>query len=149
MMLNFAVCWVGVGLISDKQLVEIARLIGDRLKPLAVYVFGSVATGRVRPDSDLDLAVMSNLIISFDDREALKERILSKFGVSVDLLDFAQSPPPLQAEIMRNGRKIFVWDPTGLATILMTALGRYQKLNEERRPILEKRLGKDGWKRLF
>ena len=36
MILNLAVYWVGVGLITDKQLVEISRLIGDRLKPLAV-----------------------------------------------------------------------------------------------------------------
>jgi predicted nucleotidyltransferase len=131
------------------DLTAIAEIIRERTKVVAVYVFGSVAIGRNRPDSDIDIAMIGPHAVDSLSIEELKEKVSTYLQIEVDLIDFVSAPPPLQAEIMRYGKKIRVWDQYQLATIFMNALRCYQKLNEERLPLLEKKLGKDGWKRLF
>lgn len=71
--------------------------------------------------------------------EELKEKLSTHLQIEVDLIDFVSAPPPLQAEIMRYGKKIQVWDQYQLTTIFMRAMSCYQKLNEERLPLLEKK----------
>lgn len=135
--------------IDEVLISQVAALLVEQLSPVALYVFGSVAKGRIGPESDLDLAIFSEKKITFDKQEALKASVLAGFGVQLDLIDFNAAPPTLQAEILRYGRKVFVANDQILTTMIMRALRSYQMLNDERRPILEKRLGADGWKRLF
>lgn len=133
----------------EKVIPQVVELLVKNLNPVAVYLFGSAAKGRLGPESDLDFAIFSNETITTEKTESVKENILAKFGVELDLIDFNLAPPPLQAEILRNGIKTFVADEQALATMSMRALRSYQILNEERRPVLDKKLGADGWKRLF
>lgn len=134
---------------SNSSLLSLAALISQRLKPVAIYVFGSVASGRANPESDVDLAIFTSEKITFDQSEDIKELALAKWGIALDLIDFVEAPPTLQAEIIRNGKKLLVQNENDLATLIMRALRSYQMLNEEREPILKKRLGAEGWKRLF
>jgi predicted nucleotidyltransferase len=134
---------------SDKMLGELSDYVYKALQPVAIFVFGSVAKGRSGPESDLDLAIFIKNELTFDQRETIKESALSRWGIELDLIDFNRAPPTLQAEILRNSRKLVVSDDQALATMIMRALRSYQMLNEEREPTLEKRLGAEGWKRLF
>jgi predicted nucleotidyltransferase len=55
----------------------------------AVWVFGSRATGRARPLSDLDLAVDSGRCLTLDERAALAEAFSdSDLPYKVDLVDW-------------------------------------------------------------
>lgn len=136
-------------IINDKLLKEVADFIFQSLQPVAIYVFGSVAKGRSGPESDLDLAVFIVNELTFEQRETIKESALAKWGIELDLIDFNQAPPTLQAEILRHSKKLLVNDEHSLATMIMRAMRSYQMLNEEREPTLQKRLGAEGWKRLF
>ncbi len=76
------------------------------------YVFGSVARGQDRPDSDLDLAV--KLVPGQSpDREPLLE-LLSRITAARDRLHpvvLDQATPLLRHRVIRDGRLLFERDP--------------------------------------
>lgn len=119
------------------------------LSPAAIYLFGSAAKGTLRDDSDIDVAVVLAERVPPVALYDLATSLGALLGRPVDLVDFTSAPETLQAEILRHGRLLARADRDVHATAVMRALSRYQRLNEERRPILDARLGKDGWKRLY
>jgi predicted nucleotidyltransferase len=106
----------------------------------AIYLFGSGAIGQERPDSDLDIALLlphelakreKNLILS-DCRFALEKALHRE----VDLLNVRQVSTVMQKEII-SGRLVYAPDRQVANEFEMLVLSYYQKLNEERRDILE------------
>jgi predicted nucleotidyltransferase len=43
---------------GDTQLLKLIRRVTERMNPLEIWLFGSRAEGRARPDSDYDLLVV-------------------------------------------------------------------------------------------
>lgn len=79
------------------------------LKPVAIYLFGSQATGETRPDSDIDLAV---LLPKGEDLPVLKrldliDRLQEIAGCQVDLVVVNAARLPLQFEIIHTGRVLY------------------------------------------
>jgi predicted nucleotidyltransferase len=64
------------------------------------YLFGSVATGRCRPESDVDIAVTGCAAERFYQLAARLERALD---VPLDLLDLGRAPPELAKEVRSTG----------------------------------------------
>lgn len=90
----------------------VTRFMSLRDEVLAAYIFGSVATGRARRDSDIDIAVLvdSTLIPGdlFDYRLRLMadlRDLLQRPDVEVVLLN--QAPPVLAQNVISKGRLIF------------------------------------------
>jgi len=91
---------------------KVAELLSQHQEVLAAYVFGSVATGRARPDSDVDIAVLVDiaalpndpfqyrLSLMADVRSVLKTR-------DVDVVILNQAPPALAQNVISKGRLIF------------------------------------------
>jgi predicted nucleotidyltransferase len=88
----------------------LAGVIRDAAPELkTVIVFGSVARGEARADSDIDLAVIAPE--SWDGRADLQERVHARLGNSCDVLhfttgDLTRDPAdrePVVAEILRDG----------------------------------------------
>lgn len=69
-------------------------------------VFGSVARGLARSDSDLDIAVQANHPLSADDKIRLIEDLALATGRPVDLIDLRTVGAPLLGEILREGKHI-------------------------------------------
>ncbi len=67
------------------------------------WLFGSTVTGRLRPGSDVDLAVGGCPPASFYRLAAELERAL---GMTLDVVDLDLAPPALAAAI-RSGRRVF------------------------------------------
>jgi predicted nucleotidyltransferase len=91
---------------------QVAHLVSSRPEILAAYVFGSVATGRARPDSDVDIAVL--LEPAFMKRMPLKYRAnliadagaaLNVFNVDVVLLNVA--PAALAHNVITKGKLVY------------------------------------------
>jgi predicted nucleotidyltransferase len=72
----------------------------------AAYLFGSLATGRARPDSDLDLAVLAAQVLSTDEKSALIGALAELTGRPVDLVDLAVAGEPLLGQVLVHGRRI-------------------------------------------
>lgn len=104
--------------------------------PMALWLFGSGAEGRLRDDSDLDLAVLMPAPIEplrcYDAAQELALRL----GRDVDLIDLHAAPPALRAEVVGRGRRLAVADARVADLFACHALADYARLNEERAPVL-------------
>jgi predicted nucleotidyltransferase len=69
-------------------------------------VFGSMATGTARADSDLDLAVDIGCPLTSEDRLALITDLSSFCGRPVDLVDLRTVGEPLLGQILQNGQRL-------------------------------------------
>jgi len=107
----------------------------------AIYLFGSYGTDEAWVDSDVDIAVLlpheksqqsSSLLMS--DLCFELERLLGK---GADLINLRQVPTVLQKEVVVADRCIYKADEYGADEFEMLTFSYYQKLNEERRQILE------------
>ncbi len=58
-------------------------------------LFGSLAAGRGRPDSDLDLAVSATAPLTVDARIELIDELAAALGRPIDLIDLNQAHGPL------------------------------------------------------
>ena len=71
-----------------------------------VLLFGSVAAGRQRVDSDLDIAVAAGKALMVDEKMALIEALAECSGRPVDLVDLHTVSEPLLGQILRYGRRV-------------------------------------------
>jgi predicted nucleotidyltransferase len=70
-------------------------------------VYGSVARGTPRPDSDLDIAVASERgALTAAERMDIIGALAQETGRPVDLIDLQAVSPPLLSEILRHGYRI-------------------------------------------
>lgn len=69
-----------------------------------VILFGSLAQGTARPDSDLDIAVMYRQPLTQEQRIELIEQLALQFGRPVDLIDLRHAGEPLLGQIFKGKR---------------------------------------------
>jgi uncharacterized protein len=107
----------------------------------AIYLFGTYGLPDERPDSDVDVAVLlpptdanrtPHLMLT-PCHYALQDAL----GKSVDLLNARRVSTVFQKEIVQNGRQLYSSDNNAAAEFEMLTLSLYQKLNEERKAILD------------
>ncbi len=75
---------------AGRQVVELPQRLAERLTPLGTryaMLFGSMATGSARPDSDIDVAVSFGKPMSSDLRAAITGLVADEAGRPVDLID--------------------------------------------------------------
>jgi predicted nucleotidyltransferase len=81
---------------------------------VAAYIFGSVAQGRARPQSDVDIAVLLAADLDeetrFDRRLRLGWEVERLIGRQTDLVVLNDAPPLLQHQVLKHGRLIFERD---------------------------------------
>jgi predicted nucleotidyltransferase len=80
-------------------------------------VFGSVAAGRARADSDLDIAVGTGRPLTVSDKITLIAELAQRTGRPIDLVDIHKAGEPLLGQILRHG-KILISDEMGLAALI-------------------------------
>lgn len=77
------------------------------------YLFGSQASGKVKPLSDIDFAVLFAKNLTDQERFALKIKILGDLSKilktdKIDLVDLKTAPPFLQFEVIKKRNEIFI-----------------------------------------
>lgn len=119
----------------------IIQLLTEQLPKLqGVYLFGSQADGTARAGSDYDIAFLVEWGHSPSRRELWKLSLLLAKQLRVDyvdLIDLQNASTVFRFEIVSTGERIFTKDEDFCATFEMTAYSMYQRLNFERREILE------------
>ena len=104
-------------------------------------VYGSSITGKNRPGSDVDIAVLADAPISFERRLIMVESLEKVLHQEVDLVDVYSLHGPLLQQIFENGSIVLKRSPQALAGLLkrlwfdredMAPLTRYvmQRQNE-------------------
>lgn len=69
-------------------------------------LFGAVAAGRARVDSDLDLAVAAQGPLTVPEKMALTQALAEQTGRPVDLVDLATVAEPLLGQVVQHGRRL-------------------------------------------
>ncbi len=123
---------------QDKLLAIQRRMEQDR-RVLAAYLLGSAACWRMRPDSDLDLALMTmpDAEMSSLERIALAADLGLDLGIVVDIGELSSSNLIYAKEAILTGRRIFTRDPFQADLKACTLLGMYCRFNEERQEVLD------------
>ncbi|MFB7142128.1 nucleotidyltransferase domain-containing protein [Gottfriedia sp. NPDC056225] len=108
-----------------------------KIDPYTIILFGSAADERMRPDSDIDLAYLSDTKLSNYERFILSQELANLLNNNVDLIDLNTSSTVFQAEIIHNGKVIYCSDIERRINFEIKVLKMYAKLNEERKEIID------------
>lgn len=92
-------------MLTQEQIVEVARkVLAQNPKVRLGLLFGSVARGQARPDSDVDVALAGEKL----DVLAVGAELSAALGVEVDVVELTgETPIPLLRELMREGICIY------------------------------------------
>lgn len=123
----------------DKTISEqIKKLLSSALPHLqAIYLFGSVAQGTSHQDSDIDVAILDQGLISVEACWDLAQKLAIKLKSDVDLIDLRQTTTVMQKEIVAKGQRILCQDVAAVEKFEDFVFSSYARLNEERSEILE------------
>ncbi len=89
--------------LAETLAAELAKTLAAELAIELAVLFGSLAAGRPRPSSDVDLAIRWAPGATAERRAAVLARIEREMRRSVDAIELDQAPPLLRMEIARHG----------------------------------------------
>jgi predicted nucleotidyltransferase len=105
-------------------------------------VFGSVARGEARRDSDVDVAVQLSTSLGVDEKMQLITELAAMTGRPVDLIDLRTVGEPLLGQILKHGQQI-----RGETVDLAPLMQRHVYAMEDFMPYVERMLEerKQAW----
>ena len=86
--------------------VQLKEVLAHFPKIAFAMLFGSVALGNQRADSDLDIAVAAKKALTAHEKTALISALADSTGRPIDLIDLKLVSEPLLGQILRHGRRI-------------------------------------------
>ncbi len=108
---------------------RVRPVLTENRQVVAAYLFGSAAAGRLRPGSDMDIAVLLDEASGEIDRKMQLERLLPPLCRAlrhdVHLVFLNQASYLLRAQVIDKGMLIYVSDKEQLALFRMKSLVLY------------------------
>lgn len=125
--------------LSYCQLEKLTERMARDERILAVYLLGSAASGKMRPDSDIDLAVLvaPGRSLSSIELFELAAELAFELGIPVDIGELGSHNLIYAKEAIFKGRRIFVRDRSAADLKISTLLGMYAVFNESRQEVLD------------
>jgi len=108
-----------------------------KINPLFVILFGSAARENLRPDSDIDLAVMAEVCLDEWERYLLSQQLAEMLAREVDLIDLYKTTTVMAAQIIGTGKVLYSRDDMARQWYSMQVLKDFALLNERRKVILD------------
>jgi predicted nucleotidyltransferase len=106
---------------SYSDILRIRQILKGYPHVRLALLFGSLAKGNARKDSDLDLAIATDHPLDSRQKMQLIAELASAIGRPIDLVDFAMIGEPLLGQIIVHGRRI-LGDDDHYARLLSTHL---------------------------
>ena len=116
-------------MLKKQDLEQIKSFATGRHDVVALYLFGSEATGRSRKQSDVDLAIMVSRRFGGFERVEVETKLSTLLGRDVELVVFNNATPLLQHQILKYGTLIYESDPKERVRREVTA--RYDYLDSQ------------------
>ena len=124
--------------LTTDQIETIKEFLIGKVNPYLIIIFGSAAQGRMRSDSDIDVAYLSHQNVSTYDLFMIAQEMAGIVGRDIHLIDLKQASTVLQAQIITRGVITLDLEPSNRQEFFILVLKQYARLNEERAPILAK-----------
>lgn len=118
----------------ERCIIELLRQSYPDL--IAIYVFGSFERGAMRPESDIDLAILTTQTLGACDRWHLAQRLANIINREVDLVDLKKASTVMRMQVISTGRCLYESDPSERDRFEDYVYSSYARLNEERREII-------------
>lgn len=112
--------------LAQPEIAQSLDFLADDPNLELAMVFGSVAAGDPRPDSDIDVAVYPKRKLSGHQRQKLADQIACAIGRTVDLVDLTDTDGALLRLILRKGKIVFSKQP-GIHGLLSERLLGWQE----------------------
>ncbi|WP_294706016.1 nucleotidyltransferase domain-containing protein [uncultured Fusobacterium sp.] len=121
----------------DKEVIDVIIKKLKRFNPEFIYIFGSYASGKLRKESDIDIAFFSlNKLSSFDIFLCAQE-ISLQLKREVDLIDLKNSSTVFQNQVVRTGKVIYEKNRDLRYQFEVLTIKKYIELNSWRKEQLE------------
>ncbi|MDW7673645.1 MAG: nucleotidyltransferase domain-containing protein [Bacillota bacterium] len=108
-----------------------------KISPSLIILFGSAAKGTMRPDSDIDIAFLSDKQFTDYELFLIGQGLADVLQKEVDLVDLNKASTVFQAQVVGNGIAIYCNDEKKRMYFEMIVLKKYARLNEERQRIID------------
>lgn len=105
---------------ADRQ--RFSELFAARPYVQAAVVYGSFAGGKVRPDSDVDVAVLARKALTAEQHIELIEGVAQAFSRPVDLIDLGTVRGPVLREALTTGAVVYRRYPAALGRAIRDML---------------------------
>jgi len=104
--------------------------LSSRAEVIAAYLFGSYASGRLRPGSDIDIAVLFDMSVDSGKYGFMRLKIMNELigRLSFHAIDVAilnRASPLLSHEVLKRGVLLFSKDEKQRLGYMVKATGRY------------------------
>jgi len=103
-----------------------------------IYIFGSISKDKVRKDSDIDIAILTDRQIDEYKLFILSQKLADVLKREIDLVDLNKASTVLKVQIIKTGKLIYNSDNLRKMYFQMRAIRDYALLNEERMEIINK-----------
>jgi len=122
-------------MMQDVQLISMVKKAVPGL--IALYRFGSQATGEARQESDVDLAILAAEPCVPQRLLALREELATLLHREVDLIDLRAASTVLRMQVLAHGECLDSVQDLAREQFEDAVYASYARLNEERRGILD------------
>lgn len=109
---------------KEKIKSELIQIMGEEV--VFAYVFGSVTSGRLHPQSDVDIGVyLREPSGSLDDKLAFIRKVSAVFNRDVDVIFLNDADIIITMQILTNGELLINNDPERLVLFKASKVGEY------------------------
>lgn len=120
-------------MLSDAQIDSLTTYLQKRFGVDVLWLFGSEASGRATPDSDVDVAGLFATRPSTLDLLDAQQALSALLGREVDLVDLDRASPILAMQVYRHGRVLVDTEPKRRIRAISAAASRYEDVRITRR----------------
>ncbi len=106
-------------MIAENKILEIIDKIAIGYQPDKVILFGSYASGKANEDSDLDLLIVKDSLLTRPERTANVRKLLFGSGLPIDIIVYT----PYEIEKSKVDKHSFIYE------ILNTGKTLYERSN--------------------
>ncbi len=94
------------------QLDNAIEILKKEFNPIVIYLFGSAAQNRLRDDSDIDIAFLTDNDVNDYECFIKAQELADVFNRDVDLINLNASSTVFKAQVVGTGKIIYCSDET-------------------------------------
>jgi predicted nucleotidyltransferase len=120
---------------DQQDIIDIVQAIFPLVQ--GIYIYGSMARGEGRSDSDVDIAVVQESAIEADQALQLRSQLGVRLGRDIDVLDLRRASTEIAFQVVGEGLCILGADHESVALYENSIMSMYAALQIERKEIIE------------